>query len=120
MKHEQAEQCAFVAYLQARKLLFTATLGGIRLTIGQASQLKRQGYGKGVPDILIFEPRGPYHGLCIEMKRRNIPGQPKGRLSIEQEYWINELNKKGYYAAVCEGCYEAIDATQEYLNGKTI
>ncbi len=115
MKHEANEQKVVVEYLRLRRLLFTATLGGVRLSIGQASQLKRQGYSKGVPDLLIFEPKGVYLGLFIELKRKKVKGQPKGKMSPEQEVWLSELSKRKYYACVCHGADEAIETIEKYM-----
>lgn len=116
MKHEANEQKALVQFLKLKKLLFTSTLGGVRLSIGQAVQLKSLGYSKGVPDILIFEPRGTYHGMAIELKRPKIKGKNKGILSPEQSEWIDSLNRKGYYACVCHGAEVAIEVINRYLN----
>lgn len=115
MKHEAIEQKAVVQYLKLRGVLFTATLGGLRLSIGQATQLKSSGYGRGVPDILIFEPRGEYHGLMIELKRTRVKGQNRGKISPEQRWWKEELNKRGYCAVICEGASEAINFIDTYL-----
>jgi len=107
---EQSEQQILVDYLRLRKLLFTATLGGVRLTIGQAVKIKRQGYSNGVPDILIFEASNGYHGLAIEMKK-----EKGGAVRPEQKEWIQALNDRGYKAVVCKGAGQAIDEVIKYL-----
>jgi len=109
------EQVTFIEYLTLRGALFTATVGGVRLSIGQATALKRQGYSKGVPDILIFEPRGKYHGLMIEMKRQRIKGEPRGRVSPDQERWKEQLLARGYRSEVCEGFDEAKGVYDAYM-----
>lgn len=109
-RSEQSEQQILVEYLRLRKLLFTSTLGGVRLTIGQAVKIKRQGYSKGVPDVIIFEPSNGYHGLAIEMKK-----EKGGVTSQEQKEWIQGLNDRGYKAVVCKGAGQAIDEVIKYL-----
>lgn len=96
------------------------TGNGLRLSIGQAMKYRQQGAKKGVPDICIVSARGPYHGLFIEMKRKE-----KGVVSPEQKEFIADVTKEGYRAVVCKGASEAILAVEEYfklpkneLNGK--
>ena len=81
----------------------------MKLPIGVAVKLKRSGYSKGTPDILIFEPRGSYHGLFIELKTA------KGRISAEQLYWLEELIHRGYAAMVCRSFDEARGEIETYL-----
>ena len=49
-------------------VIFNSDLSGIKLTIGQATKLKSLRSSRAFPDIAIYEPRGGYHGLFIEMK----------------------------------------------------
>jgi hypothetical protein len=93
------------------QLLF-GSLNGVRLSIGAAVKAKRCGLKRGYPDILLDVPRGPYHGLRIEMK---ITG---GRLLPDQKCIIDALREQGYCVAVCFGAMDAIDAIQKYLNIK--
>lgn len=75
-------------------------------------ELKRQGMRPGVPDICIPVPRGQYGALYIEMKR------PRGgRVTNEQRWWIDHLNRAGNYAVVCHGFDEARDVILHYITG---
>jgi hypothetical protein len=76
----------------------------------QAIKMKRTGYVKGVPDLQIFEPRGEYHGLLLEIKTL------KGVASPEQKAWIELLNKRGYKAEICKGADQCIKIIDEYFN----
>ena len=51
-------------------LLFHIPNGGRRDT-AEAANLKKQGVKPGVPDLFLPVARGGYHGLFIEMKRRD-------------------------------------------------
>ena len=115
MMYEQSEQIAFNSWmcLANPKVLWTATCGGLRTTWKQAVNMKRMGYKKGICDVLIFEPRGKYHGLCIEMKKSMEQG--KGIVSQEQLQWLHELGERGYKAVVCYGCEEAIKVVSDYI-----
>ena len=66
---------------------------------------------KGIPDIGIAAPRGRYHGLYVEMKRKE-----GGITSAHQEDVIMRLNDKGYRALVAHGADEAMQATKDYMN----
>lgn len=90
--------------------LYTATVGGVRLAIHTAKKMKEAGYSKGVPDLLIFEPRGMYQGLAIEVKT------DKGRPSPEQKEWCKNLNDRGWRAEITKGLDDALDVISEYFD----
>jgi hypothetical protein len=77
-----------------------------------AAKLKAEGLKVGVPDLCWPIARGGYHGLFIEMKRRE-GGVP----SKEQKWWIDHLAEQGYLARVCYGSQQAIETIQKYLAG---
>lgn len=75
----------------------------------EAARLKRQGVKAGVPDICLPVARGGYHGMYIEMKYgRNRPTEA-------QEIWLEQLEKQGFYTAVCYSAGEAIDKISAYM-----
>lgn len=76
----------------------------------QAAALKRQGVNAGVPDLVLPVPRGGFHGLYIELKRRE-----GGRVSSDQAGWIRDLTANGYRAVVRRGWEEAVDELRDYL-----
>jgi len=76
----------------------------------EAINLKRQGVKPGVPDILIFIPNKHYHGLFIEMKRKN-----NFVVSEFQKQWIERLNTIGYCACVANGFEKAKECIDDYL-----
>ena len=85
--------------------------GGSRHPI-EARHLKEQGVKPGVPDVFLPAPKGNYHGLWIEMKRRK-----GGRVSDAQKGFIQTMNRLGYRATVCKGWEEARDTILDYLKG---
>lgn len=112
---ESAHQKALFAWaaLSGRvelQLLFSIPNGGKRDMI-TASRMKAEGAKKGVPDICLPVARGVYHGLFIEMK------VGKGRLSPEQESWIERLVLEDYCVHVCYSWTAARDALEDYLDG---
>jgi hypothetical protein len=70
---------------------------------------KRDGLRAGLPDLLVILP---HKLLFIEMKR--LKG---GKVSPEQQDWIEQLNKIGdqVEAIVSRGCGEAIDKIEQEL-----
>jgi len=98
--------------LQYPRLLYTSTLGGVYLGKSNWKQksIVKKHYSKGLPDILIFEPRSGYHGLAIELKTE------KGKLSKDQKKWLKDLNDRNYCAIVCYGFYDTIETLNNYLN----
>jgi hypothetical protein len=71
--------------------------------------LKKMGVKKGVSDLFIGHPNSSYAGLFIEIKA------PGGKLSAEQESFLNLMNAKGYYACCSFGADEVIRTIKWYL-----
>ena len=116
--YESAEQAALFrwAAMAAGKypelrLMYHVPNGGSRNPL-EAHNLKAQGVRRGVPDIVLPVPRGGYHGLYIELKRRK-----GGRLSEDQAVWIDRLNRVGHRAVVCRGWDAARAEIELYLRG---
>ncbi|GKW34904.1 hypothetical protein PEC730217_36840 [Pectobacterium carotovorum subsp. carotovorum] len=74
-----------------------------------ARDAKRLGLRTGVPDLFLALPRGGYAGLWIEMKARG------GKLSVQQEVWLNRLEDVGYRAVCCFGIDQAVENIANYL-----
>jgi len=118
MKNEEYQiQVAVVNYLsyQYPDVLFNADCGGQRYGEGiqaimRGKRMKASGHKKGFPDLAIFEPRGKYHGLFIELKV-----DKNGVLSYEQDDWLVELDKRGYYSVCCRGFESAKKCIDLYL-----
>lgn len=65
-KHAWQWPCLDVAF-------FHVPNGGAR-SPRQAAVLKKAGVRRGIPDLVLAYPAGPYHGLFIELKTgRNTP-----------------------------------------------
>jgi hypothetical protein len=93
-------------------VLYCASAGGMRTSYLQAVKMKRTGYVKGFPDLFIYEPRGAFYGLAIEMKK-----EKGGTASPEQKRWQEQLRNRGYASYICKGKDEAIKIIDEYFNG---
>lgn len=65
------------------------------------------GLKSGVPDILVFDTPPAVkcaRGTAIELKRKT-----GGRVSAQQQEWLEALEGRGWVCAVCEGIDEALE-----------
>ena len=122
MKAEENLQIAVCNYLRLQypNILFNSDLSGIKLTMGQAVKAKKLRSSKGFPDLVIYEPRGRYCGLFIELKREgeritNKKGELISDHLKEQDEIIQKLNLKGYLACFAIGFDEAKKIIDLYL-----
>ncbi len=125
-KREESIQIAVCNYLKSDypDVIFTCDLtSGMKLTIGQAVKAQKMRSGRGLPDIMILEPRGEgefrYCGLMIELKTEksgNKNGTVKQTDHVrEQQEVLNRLEKKGYMARFAIGFSEAKTIIDFYL-----
>lgn len=110
---EHQEQVAFFEWwkIWARSLPYLAFAipnGGAR-HITTARKLKAEGVKSGVPDIFIAWPRGGFHGLFVELKRK-----VGGSVSKEQKEKIKELRNAGYAVVIAKGWEEAAELVRGY------
>jgi len=90
-------------------LLFTIAPAGFIMSAGQAMKMVRLGYRAGTPDVLVFEPRGLYHGLLIEFKA------PGGKISDAQREFVRLAELRGYKTAFCFSTVQGTDVLENYL-----
>jgi len=120
---EESLQIAVSTYIKFAypSVIFTAESSGIRLTMGQAVKAKKQRSQRGLPDMMILEPRGRYHGLLIELKIKSPFKIKDGELLAgehlgEQYNAIQKLKYKGYWACFCTGFDESKEIIDAYMN----
>jgi hypothetical protein len=106
--------------LQHPDVIACSESSGIRCSMGMARKLKKMRSNHTHLDIIVFEKRGPYGALLIELKAKNIYKKSGELLKNEhledQQKTINLLNAKGYKACFAVGFDEAIRAITDYLN----
>lgn len=112
---EHAEQSALVLMIRTRLPLLhrhmTAIPAGGARAIKTATELKAEGVRAGYPDLLFDFPRGPFHGLRLELKRSDgVPSQVKAH----QREFGALLNEAGYLAIVGFGAAHAFDQVAAY------
>jgi hypothetical protein len=119
---EKDEQAAICDYIQTRypDVLFWSTPNGAELagrTVGQRvarmNALKKTGLLPGVSDLILYEPRGGFSAMFLEMKR-DASCKP-----TENQVWFLaqvEQNGRGGYGVVAHGFDEARQMINEYLS----
>lgn len=120
---EHDEQVLIVEYLQRfyPDALFWSTpngahlAGNIRQRSAKMNKLKREGFLPGVSDLIIFEARGGYSALFLEMKRTD-----GGKPSENQLWFIREIEKRGGYGIVAQGFDEAKEVIDLYLSSQIV
>ena len=90
--------------------LIYAVPNGARTGRKEGGRLKAEGMKRGVPDLTLPCPRGPYHGLYLESKT------DIGRPSPEQQEWIKALKNQGYLAVVFHGLEAGQKIIEDYMN----
>ena len=64
----------------------------------------------GVPDLWLPVPRHGFSGLVIELKAG------RGRVTPEQDDWLNFLASQNFAAVMCRGAVSAIKTIKGYLD----
>lgn len=98
MRHIESDiQIASIYWfkLQYPKYIIASIPNGGSRNVIEATRMKREGTLKGLPDVVIYEPHGIFHGCFVEFKA------PKGRHSKEQIEMMGELLKRGYSVNTC-------------------
>jgi hypothetical protein len=121
-KKEENLQIAISNYikLQYPNCIFTFEASGLRLPIGLAKKTKAMRSDTGLPDLLIFEPKGKFHGLFIELKAKTIYKKDGGYLKDDhiedQAHLLHRLKVKGYMACFAIGFDDAKKIIDSYFN----
>jgi len=125
MKHPefelQKQVCRYLDLAYPKSLYMSDTIANVKLNMTQAVRNKSiQKQGFKCPDLIIFEPRGGYNGLFIELKVVS-PFKKDGTLKKSehlegQQKTIIDLLDRGYYADFATGFDEAKKIIDMYLN----
>ena|SRR5580692_6545645 len=108
---EDQEQKLLTDWLNLKKIRFYAIPNGGSRNLLEAIKLKRTGVKPGVPDLCLPFPSGDWHGMYIEMKRKE-----GGRISQQQQDWLDYLFANGYYVGVAYGFEMAKEMVEYYLS----
>lgn len=117
----QRQVCTYLRVHHKDALFMSDTIASVKLTEAQATRnasIQKRGFK--TPDLIIFAPRGIYHGLFIELKTKT-PYKKNGTLLENahlkaQEETIKNLRDLGYYADFKWTFEDAIKLIDWYLN----
>jgi hypothetical protein len=90
-----------------------------RRTPYERFRMKELGGSPGIPDILIFESRGGYHGMAVELKVTGYPTE-------HQTKWLADMQAKGWRAEIIKNkdigkAYEEFcELLNSYMAGKIV
>lgn len=111
---EHEHQARLVNYLETNHpdILFFAIPNGAPLSGGgrASRRLKAEGMLPGAADVFLACPRGKWHGMFLEMK------SDFGKLSENQEWFLQQAESNGYFTAVAFGYSQARELVEEYLS----
>lgn len=108
--------------MQYPNVLFNSDMSGVKLTMGQAIKAKNLRSCKGFPDLVIYEPRGNFKALFLELKREGENlfkknGEFRSEHLKEQAHLMQQLRNKGYMCSFAVGFDEAKMYIDNYLYG---
>lgn len=110
---ERQDQVRLVMYLRTfyPQVLVAAVPNGAAVSGPQRVKLVSEGLLPGFPDLCVLEPRGPFHGLFVEMK-----STAKTAVVSRQQYQVHKtLRTKGYKVLICYGYDRALASILGYL-----
>jgi VRR-NUC domain-containing protein len=108
-------QIAFVEYVRYKHPRVEECLIHIpnegKRSLREGAKQKRLGLTRGVSDLFFAHPWGKYAGLWIEVKTKT------GRITKEQNNFIDKMIECGYLARVVRSLDGAIDLFEQYIKG---
>ena len=117
----QTNVCDYLKF-QYPYVIFHSDFGaGTKLSISQARRQARQSWGRGLPDLAIYEPTVHGKALFLELKREGVRLKKKnGEWATphiaEQAEVLDKLEDKGYVALFAVGWEQAKTIIDAYLN----
>jgi hypothetical protein len=116
---EMKEQIALVQWAEAQRLLLIHQANEGQRARSSGYILKLMGMRPGFPDLMFLEPSPHYPALFLEMKQnRKYTKSEMGKECWQrQQWWIDELNRKGYFATFCYGWLQGAKIITMYRAG---
>lgn len=119
-EYQLSKQVAFYLRMQYPNIIYHFDLTGANLSKAQAGKMKTIQGVRGFPDLIIYEPKGMYHGLAIELKAEGTKlykknSDPATPHISEQLECLVDLKLKGYMSGFAVGFDECVKIIDNYL-----
>lgn len=117
----QNEVCQYLRRFHPQ-VYYHVDLAGIRVTSKyQRLIISRQQGPEGFPDIVIYERRGRYNGLVLEMKRESPFKKRDGQLKSDehlqaQDRWLKQFRSLDFDSDFYWSAESAIEKIAKYLS----
>ena len=79
---ESYETARYVEWLRDHPVLFCGTIGGIHASIPAKVRAKREGYQRGIPDIMVYERAGTGETFLIPNPRLSLAQVPEVQAEV--------------------------------------
>lgn len=118
----QTQICKYLKAQYPHVMFMSDSAAGAVLSPGMVSRMKLHRSAHSFPDLIIFEPKGVYHALFIEIKRdRDTLYCKDGSMRINERFQnqfkaIQELDKRKYFATFACGFDEAKKLIDNYMS----
>ena len=99
-------------YLDLNKVLWCHVANERKTSFQAGKRLKDKGVKSGVPDCLVFNQKGAYKGLALELKIK--PNKP----NENQKKWLLELSLLGWFCKIAYSFDEAKEIIDNYISEK--
>jgi len=112
--------------MQHRDVIFNSDMSGVRLHLGLQAKMSRLRSHRGMPDLMIYEKRGNFGALFLELKPDGTrilrkDKQLTANVHIrEQAEILMKLTLKGYCANFAVGIDEAMAVINWYLEPEAL
>lgn len=121
---EKQDRAALIKWLDLAypKVLYKVSYGDdALLDPRQAREQKRLSFGRGWPDLMIYEPRGEFCGLAIELKKMDAKLYKASGLFAsthleEQQAMLDLLTERGWVCGFAKGLENQMKMITDYLS----
>lgn len=118
----QQQVCSYLRIQYPGVVFRSDFASGLRLTMGQAVKHKQLQSARAWPDLFIYEPRGIYQGIALELKREGVKvfkldGTLRSDPHLqEQAEMLDMLSARGYVARFAVGFDSARTIIDDYFS----
>lgn len=122
--YAEYQTCKAITYylkMQYPKVMFHWDMAGVNTSMAAAGKMKVLQSFRGFPDLFIFEKRGEFSGLALEIKAEGVKlykrnGEPVSDHIREQRDCLLQLNLRGYKTGFAIGFDNFREIIDEYMD----